>query len=203
MKTNLFTGAVLAVSLSLTVGSCSSGKKSDGSYPADFNSIGDAGRVDYMIKHASPDSVARFIILGALGKNSGARIDTLAIATNHAYETLKGDALDSFSIAYDDLVESLPLADKMKVYVLAGSEDPQGLGYKLGLEYMSNIRNENKTVKDVEAELKAFEKACGNDTAMYRRFMIGFRTVLEVDRGHDVPEEIYNRFANAKSNDNR
>lgn len=195
MKTNLFTCAALAVSLGLAVNSCGSKQKSDSTYPADFNSIGDAGRVDYMIKHASADSVARFIILSALGRNGDARIDTLAIATNHAYETLKGDALDSFSIAYDGLVESLPLADKMKIYVLAGSEDPQGLGYKLGLEYMSNIRNENKTVKDIESELKAFEKACGSDTAMYRRFMIGFRTVLEVDHGHDVPEEIYNRFA--------
>ena len=50
-------------------------------------------------------------------------------------------------------------------------------------------------LNDVEKELKAFEKACGNDTAMYRRFMIGFRTVLEVDHGKDVPEEIYSRFA--------
>lgn len=187
---------MLTFFISMGIVSCSSRQKSDSPYPENFNSIGDAGRVDYMIKHVSPDSVARFIIHTSLGHNPGVRIDTLAIATNHAYENLQGDALESFSTAYDGLVETLPLADKMKVYVLAGSEDPQKLGYKLGLEYMSNIRNENKTVKDVETELEAFKKACGSDTAMYRRFMIGFRKVLEVDRGHDVPEEIYNRFAN-------
>jgi hypothetical protein len=195
MKSLLNVGTLLSLTFALGITACGHKEKSGSKYPANFNSIGDAGRVDYMIAHTTPDSVARFIIQSALGKNPDARIDTLAIATNHAYEKLSGNDLDSFSIAYDGLVESLPLADKMKAYMLGGSEDPQGLGYKLGLEYMANIRNENKTADDVEKELKAFEKACGNDTAMYRRFMIGFRTVLEVDHGKDVPEEIYRRFA--------
>lgn len=195
MKSFLNIGTLLSLTFAIGITACGHKEKSGGKYPANFNSIGDAGRVDYMIAHTTPDSVARFIIQSALGKNPDARIDTLAIATNHAYEKLSGKDLDSFSIAYDGLVESLPLADKMKAYMLGGSEDPQGLGYKLGLEYMANIRNENKTVKDVEEELKAFEKACGSDTTMYRRFMIGFRTVLEVDHGKDVPEEIYRRFA--------
>lgn len=197
MKSSVHAGflASCSLALALTLAACGHKEKATSAYPANFNSIGDAGRVDYMIAHATPDSVARFIIRSSLGMNPGARIDTLAIATNHAYEKLQGAALDSFSLAYDSMVEALPLADKMRVYVLAGSEDPQGLGYKLGLEYMANIRNENKTVPEIEEELKAFKKACGADTATFRRFMIGFRTVLEVDSGNDVPQEIYRRFA--------
>lgn len=189
----LFLSALVSV---LALASCGGKKQESCGYPDNFKSIGDAARVDYMIRKASPDSVARFIIYGALGRNPEAPVDTLAIATNHAYEVLTGDAAESFAIEYDSVVESLPLGDKMKIYSLAGSEDPQGLGYKLGLEYMASIRDGNKSAADVEAELKEFRKACGNDTAMYRRFIVGFHTVLKVDHGTDVPEDIYRKFVN-------
>lgn len=192
MSKNILTFAAFLLVLS----SCGGSNKKTTRYPENFGTIGDAGRVDYIMKQAPADSVARFIIYGALGRDKDVRIDTLAIATNYAYETLKGDDLDSFSVAYDSLVESLPLADKMKIYVLGGAEDPQGLGYKLGLEYMTSIREGNKKVADVDAELREFERACGTDTATYRRFMIGFKTVLQVDHGKDVPEEIYNKYVN-------
>lgn len=182
-----FSGLILA--------SCGGAKEKTSKYPANFKQIGDAGRVAYMIRTVEPDSVARFIIYGALGRTPEAPVDTLAIATNYAYETLQGDALETFSITYDAVQESLPLGDKMRLYVLAGADDPQGVGYRLGLEYLASIRNDSKSVKEVEHELEEFRKACGKDTAMYRRFMIGFRTVLEVDKGHDIPEEIYRRFA--------
>lgn len=146
------------------------------------------------MSRVSPDSLARFIIYSALGDNTNARIDTLATATNYAYEHLRGEDLDKFSTEYDAVVEGLPLGKKMKAYQLGGAEDPQGLGYKLGLEYMTSIREGNKKVDDIKKELVEFKKACGQDTAMYRRFIIGFHTVLEVDRGTDVPEEIYRTF---------
>lgn len=178
----------------LLLASCGGQKKESSLYPDGFKTIGDAGRVDHMVRTVSPDSVARFIIYGALGRNPEAPIDTLAIATNHAYEILSGDAAETFAIEYDATVEALPLGDKMRVYRLAGSEDPQGLGYKLGLEYMASIRDGNKSAAEVEAELKEFRKACASDTAMYRRFITGFHTVLKVDHGKDVPEDIYRKF---------
>lgn len=61
---------------------------------------------------------------------------------------------------------------------------------------MTSIRDGGKTAEEVERELKEFKKVCGTDTAMYRRFIIGFHTVLEVDHGTDVSEEIYNKFVN-------
>lgn len=174
--------------------SCGGKEEKKSKYPENFNSIGDAGRVDYMIRNAPADSVARFIIYSALGQDKESKIDTLAIASVYAYEKLTGEDLEKFSLAYDALVESLPLADKMKIYVLGGSEDPQGLGYKLGLEYMASIREDNKKIVQVEEELREFEKACGSDTVTFRRFMIGFQTVLRADHGKDVPEDIYRKY---------
>lgn len=188
--------AVLSLSMILGLASCGGEKDAKGKWPKNFDKIGDAGRVAYVMRVASPDSLARFIIYGSLGRVPGARIDSLAIATNAAYERLKGDDLETFSLEYDNVVEGLPLADKMKVYALGGSEDPQGLGFKLGLEYVSSIRNNHLKVADVEKELQAFKKACANDSATYRRFIIGFRTVLRHDRGKDLPEDIYNKFIN-------
>lgn len=187
---------VLPLALALiVVGACGRGKKSDKDFPDNFKNIGDAGRIDYMMQRVTPDSLARFIIYGTLGRNPEAPIDTLAIATNYAYEHLKGDDLDKFAEAYNQLTESLPLGEKMVLYREGGTEDPQGLGYRLGLEYLSSIRDGGKSADDVEKELKEFKKACGTDTAMYRRFIIGFKTVLEVDHGKDVSEEIYQRFS--------
>lgn len=192
-----FVGFILgsAACLGILAG-CGSKSDSSSAYPVNFKQMGDAGRVQYVLGRVTPDSLARFIIYGALGRNPEAPIDSLAIATNHAYERLKGDDLDKFSGEYDAVVEGLPLGDKMKIYRLGGSEDPQGLGYRLGLEYMTSIRDGNKSAADIEKELKEFKRVCGNDTAMYRRFIIGFHTVLEVDHGTDVSEEIYKKFVN-------
>lgn len=176
--------------------SCGSKNKSHSDYPENFNKIGDIARVEWAMKTQTPDSLARFIIDSALGRNENARIDSLANATLYVYEHLKGDDLDAFSIQYDSYVEALPLDDKMKVYLLAGSDDPQKLGYRLGLEYVGSIRENNKNVGQVEKELESFRKACGEDTATYRRFIIGFHTVLAVDSGKDISKDIYDKFIN-------
>lgn len=194
MKSRILYVGVLATILF----SCGSKDKADNTdYPDKLKSIGDIGRVEYMMKTAkvTPDSLARFIIYGALGNNPNAPIDSLGIATNYAYEHLRGQDLDEFSVAYDNLVESLPLKDKMKIYKKGASDNPQGLGYKLGLEYLMSIRDQSKTAEEVRKEIKAFEKACGSDTATYRRFMIGFQTALKADGSVDIPEEIYREYA--------
>lgn len=186
---------LFAILLPLLIG-CGRGKGSHNAYPDDFKTMGDSSKIDWLAGKIPADSLARFILYSALGRNGDIRIDSLAIATNHAYEILSGDDLDLFSAQYDSTVESLPLDDKMQVYMLAGSEDPQKLGYKLGLEYMGCVRDGHKSVGEVEKELASFKKACGSDTATYRRFLIGFRTVLEVDKGKDVPQAIYEKFHN-------
>lgn len=188
--------AVLPAMALLALSSCHGGKGSANGLPKGFEKMSDTARVAAMMERVAPDSLARFIIYGALGKNPDAKIDTLAIATNYAYEHLRGDDLNKFANEYDAVIASLPLAEKMKAYLLGGTEDPQGLGYQLGLEYMQSIRDNHKNAAQVESELKEFRKACGNDRDTYRRFIIGFKTVLKVDGNKAVPRDIYNKFIN-------
>ena len=163
-------------------------------FPEGFASLTDEQKVAYMMEHASADSVARFIIYASLGRIDGVRIDTLNNATLKAYETYTDTALQTFSWEFDRVVEELPLHDKMHLRALVGSEDPQGLGLTLGLEYMNQIRVKGMTADEVMAELQELKRASADDPDMYARFLIGFRTVLRYDRNSDMPAEIYRRF---------
>lgn len=188
---------LVCLSTLFLLGACGrGGKNSDGRFPENFNTMGDTDRVAYVMQNATPDSVARFICLAALGRVDGAKIDSLGIATSYAYEKYTGDDLDMFGDEYDNFVAALPLADKMRMYAMAGVEDPQRLGLQLGLEYMQQIREKNLSPEQVEAELKAFKKACGDDTDTYERFLVGFHTVLKADNGKDMPKAIYDKFIN-------
>ena len=187
-------GALLMLSLCLVAASC--GKKSgdSGNFPENFNGLSDAEKVAYVMRHATPDSVARFICDASLGRVEGISIASLAAASNHAYENYTGDDLATFYAEYDRYESDMPLPEKMKLYVLAGKEDPQKLGYELGLSYVGNIRDNHLTADQVEKELKEFKKACGDDSDTYRRFIIGFHTALELERNNGFPQEIYSRF---------
>lgn len=166
------------------------------SLPDNFNALSDTAKVAYMMKIVEPDSVARFICNAALGKSDGINIDTLAIASAYAYEHYTDSCLVAFSRELDYYSANLPLADKMTVYLMAGQEDPQRLGYELGLEYVSHIRENKMKVEDVKREIEAFKTACGEDSLTYVRFIKGFQTVLQVDHGKDLPENIYKEFIN-------
>lgn len=180
----------------LIIPACGGKGKNAGSFPDGFASLSDQQKVAYMMEHVSADSVARFIIYASLGKIEGVRIDTLNNATLKAYETYTDTALQSFSWEFDRIAEELPLHDKMRLRVLVGAEDPQGLGLTLGLEYLNQIRVKDMSVDEVLAELQALKKASADDPDLYARFLIGFRTVLRYDQNSDMPKEIYTRFLN-------
>ena len=163
-------------------------------FPDGFASLSDEQKVVYMMEHVTADSVARFIIFASLGKVDGVRIDTLNNATLKAYETYTDTALQNFSWEFDRVAEELPLHEKMRLRALVGSEDPQGLGLTLGLEYMNQIRVKGMTADEVMAELQELKRASTDDPDMYARFLIGFRTVLRIDSHSDMPAEIYSRF---------
>lgn len=186
-------GCLLAVSLSSCKGK---DKNRSGNFPENFNSLSETARVAYVMKNATPDSVARFICAASLGDVEGTKLDSLGIVTNYVYSNYNSDDQETFGVAYDKYIEELPLAKKMKLRAMAGIDDPQGLGYQLGLEYMDRIREKNMTVDEVAKELDEFKRACANDTATYERFLIGFRVVLEQDKGKDVNRAIYERFHN-------
>ena len=187
---------LIAIVLILLIPACG-GKGSDSNaFPEGFASLSDARKVVYMMEHASADSVARFIIYASLGRIEGVRIDTLNNATLKAYESYTDTALQSFSWEFDRVSEELPLHDKMRLRALVGSEDPQGLGLTLGLEYLNQIRVKGMSADEVMEELKQLKKASADDPDTYARFLIGFRTVLRYDKNSDMPKEIYSRFLN-------
>lgn len=163
-------------------------------FPPDFDARDDASKVAYMMQTVTPDSVARFICDGALGKIEGAHIDTVAIAVAYAYENYNDSSLMYFSREFDDYSSNLDLPDKMRIYLMAGLSDPKRLGYELGLEYVDHIREERMRVDDVRKEIEAFKTACADDSVTYVRFLKGFKTVLRLDHGKDLPEDIYNAF---------
>lgn len=192
----LAAAAVLGAGLAFT--SCGSGKRGGGSgdWPEDFARIGDRGRVAYMMDAVKPDSVARFICDAALGKVEGARIDSVNTAIAYAAEKYGEDDMVTFSQEVDAYSASLPLADKMRLYTLVGKENPQGLGYRMGLEYVNNIRERGMKPADVEREIAALRKACGSDKETYRRFVVGFKTVLRMEDRGNLPAGVYERFIN-------
>lgn len=188
---------VLLPAAAILLPACSGGGKNEKEgFPEGFNSRSDREKVSYVMEHASPDSVARFICMAALGKVPGVKIDTVAMATLYAYENYKDSTLALFSSEYDSFSSSLPLADKMRLYKLVGEIDPQGLGYDLGLHYVDRIREKKMTVDQVKQEIEALRKACADDSDTFTRFLVGFKTVLGVDRGKDLSPEIYEAFIN-------
>lgn len=157
--------------------------------------MADVVQVKYVMDNASPDSTARFLCLAALGKVPGARIDTLPVATLYAYDNYRDSALTLFSDEFDRFSSGLPLPDKMRILAMAGTVDPQGLGYELGLHYVDQIREKGMTLAEVRDELAEFKKACESDPETYERFMKGFKVVLKIDRGKDLNQEIYDEYA--------
>lgn len=187
---------LIVMALIILIPACG-GKGDDGkAFPDGFAFLSDEQKVMYMMEHVPADSVARFIIYASLGRIEGVKIDTLNNATLKAYETYTDTALQTFSWEFDRVSEELPLHDKMRLRALVGSEDPQGLGLTLGLEYMNQIRVKGMTADEVMTELKELKKASADDPDMYARFLIGFRTVLRYDKNSDMPKEIYSRFLN-------
>ena len=197
MKNNLFHGILRLLPMAAVMMLAACGGKPEAArktFPPDFNAMDDASKVAYMMKTVSPDSVARFICDGALGKIEGVRIDTIAIAVAYAYENYNDSSLMYFSREFDDYSSNLDLPDKMKIYLMAGLSDPKRLGYELGLEYVDHIREDSMKVADVKREIEAFKVACAEDSITYVRFLKGFKTVLRLDHGKDLPEEIYKAF---------
>lgn len=187
----------LIATLMLIVGaSCK--KKNGGNgvdVPNEFATMDDRGRVEYLIKKESPDSVARFIIDAALGDIPGARIDTLILAQGVAYEKYENqpDEMAIFSSEMERYAASLDLTRKKKLYAMSGMHDPEGYGYDLGLEYVNNIREKKLSAADVTKEISDLKRACANDPDTYKRFVKGFKLALIKDHV-GVPQDVYQRF---------
>lgn len=147
------------------------------------------------MRTTSPDSTARFIIKAALGQIPGTSIDTVSNAVLYVYTFSSADDQVKFSEEYQKIIDALSPADRVTLFEKGSSEDPLEFGFELGLGYLNSIRSRNLSVNDIQKEIAELKKACGNDTSTYRRFVTGFTTVLNYDKGKDVKKEIFEKFS--------
>lgn len=157
----------------------------------------DAAKVAIVMKTSTPDSVARFICNTALGFNDGITIDTLQNAVLYAYENYKDDDLIKFSEEFDNYSTSLPLVHKMKILSLAALSDPDGLGYKLGLEYAIQIRDNKMTLADIDRDMNELEKACDKDSETFIRVLNGLSVALSMPEFANLPKPIIDKYGAA------
>lgn len=198
-----FRGAVICAGLALATVLSGCGKKSeetDSSLPSGFNKKSDTEKVAYMMRTASPDSVARFVMNASLGKIKGVQLDSLAQVELYIVSNYDSQKQLQYAEESVRLQDQLTLAQRMQLFKKGSADDPIGFGLDLGLGYLSIIREKNLSAKDVEKEIKEFQKECKEDTATYRRFVIGFTEALRQDKDKDVKKEIYDRFINLDRN---
>lgn len=191
MKTCKF---IFVFSLCLAFVACSgNGNKNNAdNLPAD--NLCDTAKVAFMVQRATPDSVARFICNTAIGLNKGVSLKSLQAAVLYAYEKYKDEDLQKFSEEFDFYAASLPLAQKMQVLSQAALADPDGLGYKMGLEYAFQIQSNKLSLKQIDAEIQALKNACGKDSITYLRVLNGLSIALSMPEYSSLPKEILDKY---------
>lgn len=199
MKSALFIGNplrgwiwVLAVLMSVLIASCS-GNGDSTNLPANFKSLSDNDKMEYLMENLPPDSVARYIANASMGKIYNSRIE-LQPSMMYAYEHYSEDDLVLFQEALNDYEDSLPLHEKVRFSKLSGIDDPDIFSYELGLAYVGYIRENGLDTQGVAEELRKLRTECAADPDFYKRFMKGFKTALEYDRHHDLDDKIYKEF---------
>ncbi len=184
--------------LALLSSACSgTGKDGNRDLPKDFQGRSDEQKVAYMMEAVEPDSVARFIVYSSLSSDPEVRIVSLSSAYNYAYQHYQnmGDRQEKFILEFEQLSGELPLDERMRLMKAAGQEDSLGLGLRLGIEYFKALREKKMTLQQVDGEIAAFRRACGNDTATYVRFVKGFKAALNTDGGRSVDRAVYAKYA--------
>ncbi len=180
-----------------TLCACKGNRGGNGNFPDDFNGRTDGEKVAYMMEAATPDSVARFICYASLGYIDGVSLKSVNDAVLYATEHYKREEeLTQFGVEFENIQVGLPLADHMKIMKLAGTEDPMGMGLRLGLDYFEQLRDGQKSAAEVDREIAAFRKACGNDTATYVRFVKGFKAALREGGGRGIDPNVYRKYSN-------
>lgn len=186
---------ILVVFSFLAIGCRKKGGSAD--FPDDFNSRSDTEKIAYMMEAVGPDSVARFICSASLGKIDGVKLDSMSMAVLYAYENYRdAEAQTIFGETLDSMQNSLPLAEKMEMLRKVGTEDAMGLGLRMGLEYVEQIREHHINANEALEEIKAFRKACGSDVDTYNRFITGLKVALKENGHRDLEKGVYEKLMN-------
>lgn len=158
--------------------SCGGGKSSSEATVAPGPGATDKEKVGYMAQLCTPDSLARFICYGALGKSESGKIDSLAMAQLYAIEIYQADdrKMAEFSRAYDETVEQLPLADHYRLTVMTGTLDDTQMPLDLGLRYGARVAREKLPAATVKADTIALSRIV--DSHFFELFKRAFETAL-------------------------
>lgn len=164
---------------SLLLTSCGGGKSSSESTVAPGDGATDRDKVVYMAQLNTPDSLARFICYGALGKSADGRIDSLAMAQLYALEIYAADdkKIAEFSRAYDETVERLPLADNYRLAQMTGTLDDTQMPIDLGLRYGARVVREKLPASKVKGDTVALSKLV--DPHFFELFRNAFNTAMK------------------------
>lgn len=190
----LFIRIALAVIVAMIFFSCSKTNKNNSIvFPA--GCVSDTAKIAFVMQHAAPDSVARFICNTILGLNDSTTINSLQDAILHAYSNYSGTDLKIFSNEFDSYVNNLPIRQKMQVIYFAAKSNPDGLGYKLGLEYAMRIQTNKIALSDIDTEINELKSACDKDNITYLRILNGISIALSMPEYSHLPQEILNKYA--------
>lgn len=171
-------GGLVALTACLTVG-CGGDKNSEtaGGFPG--AAATDREKVEYVAKTYGPDSLARFICYGALGKSAEGKIDSLAMAQLYALELYAADEekIARFSRTFDETVEALPLADSYRITKMTGMLDDTQMPLDLGLHYGAKVRREQLSAAKVKSDTTELSKMV--DEQFFRLFRKAFETAMK------------------------
>lgn len=161
--------------------------------PSDFKNKPTTGKMEYLIAHRTPQQAALLMCKMAMGELDYGEMN-IPEARDYAYSHLNEEQMVAFEVVCENFEDTLPLSKHVKFARLAAIEDMAEAAYGLGLGYVASIRENEKTIPKIEAELAALREESRDDPEFYKRFMKGFKIVLEADRHHDLDEKIYLHF---------
>ena len=162
--------------------------------PDNFQTMSTDEKMEYLMETITPDSLAVYIYESAMGNIYNSHIEPRE-AIDYAYINYTRDEDQAaFYEAQEKYKSKLSLADKLKLFRATKEADPEEYSYYLGLKYVGEIREQGKQLQSVNKEIENFAKECKSDPEFYKRFIKGFKTALQYDRGHDLDETIYTQF---------
>jgi len=183
------------------IASCKKGQDLDSTtskMPANFASLPDTTKVRHLIDKQVPlDSIAVYLCDAAIGRIKNVHVDNFTDIDTYIYTHCGDKDFEVYALALDEYKKSLPLVDKLTLYKKTSLDDPDKIGYKLGLEYVNSVMEKKLAIGKVDREIADFRRACGNDDDTYNRFLIGFSTGIRSRTAGEISPDIVERYGSA------
>lgn len=191
-------GLYLSVVMCMLLCACN-GKDSDNStmagLPRDFSSKPDSTKVHMLLDNGMPlDSLAVYVCKAAVGDIQGVSINDFASIDAYIYAAKGEKEYEVYALAFDECKKQLSLVKKLRLYKKNALEDPDKIGYQLGLQYVNDVIYNKLTIGKVDREIADFRRACGDDEDTYNRFLKGFAVGISTRTPGEVPQDIIDQY---------